>query len=46
MATSVTLNDLSIDPMMTGNKSKLTLFLTDIVFKELCEDSSEETCYE
>ncbi len=46
MATSVSLNDLSIDPTMPGNKARLWLFLTDVVYKELCFQKSEQTCYD
>lgn len=45
MATSVNLNDLSIDPTIAWNKLKLTVFLTDMVYKELCDEKSEEYCY-
>ncbi|MCH2188428.1 penicillin-binding protein 2 [Candidatus Gracilibacteria bacterium] len=37
--TSVNLYDIAIDPQVTGDKLKLTLFLTDIVYKEICPDS-------
>lgn len=36
LATSVYLNDLAIDPSVKGNKQKLWLFLTDIVYSEIC----------
>ncbi len=46
MATSVSLNDLSVDPSMPGNKKKLGIFLTNIVYKELCTKKSEQECYD
>jgi len=46
MATSVSLNDLSIDPTRPWNKARLWLFLTDVVYKELCFQKSEQTCYD
>lgn len=36
LATSVYLNDLAIDPSVKWNKQKLWLFLTDIVYNEIC----------
>lgn len=44
-ATSVNLNDLAIDPTMTWDKWKLTVFLRDIVFKELCLTTTQKECY-
>jgi hypothetical protein len=46
MATSVNLNDLSIDPSIEGNKLKLSVFLTDVIYKEVCYEVSEQICYE
>lgn len=36
LATSVDLNDLAIDPSLEWNKEKLWIFLTDIVYDEIC----------
>ncbi len=44
--TSVNLNDIAIDPQMPWDKGKLTVFLRDLVYKELCESNSKKECYE
>ena len=45
LGTSVDLNDLAVDPQIEWDKAKLTLFLRDIVFKQLCYLKPEEDCY-
>lgn len=44
LATSVSLNDLAIDPMWLWNKAKLIIFLRDVIFMELCASKDENTC--
>lgn len=44
LATSVSLNDLAIDPMWKWDKAKLILFLRDIIFSEICLWKDENTC--
>jgi len=44
-STSVDLNDLAIDPQIEWDKQKLTLFLTNILYKEMCYLRSEKDCY-
>jgi len=36
LATSVDLNDLAIDPSVEWNKDKLSDFLTEVVYREIC----------
>ena len=43
-ATSVSLNDLAVDPIALWDKSKLTMFLRDIIFMELCVSKEENLC--
>jgi len=43
--TSVELNDLAIDPQIEWDKWKLTVFLRDIVYKQICYLKTEEDCY-
>jgi hypothetical protein len=38
LATSVSLNDLAVDPTQPGDKKKLVILLRDIVFDESCLD--------
>lgn len=45
-ATSTDLSDLAIDPKEVGSKEKLELFLTDVVFEELCSKKSDDRCSE
>ncbi len=45
-ATSVNLNDLAIDPTMSWDKAKLIIYLKDLIYDELCNNKSENTCYE
>lgn len=44
LATSVSLNDLAIDPTSIWNKAKLVLFLREIVFRETCIWKDQEDC--
>ncbi len=44
LATSVSLNDLAIDPMGSWDKSKLVVFLVDVIFMELCANYDESSC--
>jgi len=44
LATSVSLNDLAIDPMWKGNEAKLIIYLRNIIFKELCVKKSKKDC--
>ena len=44
LATSVSLNDLAIDPTSIWNKGKLVVFLKEIVFRELCIWKNREDC--
>jgi stage V sporulation protein D (sporulation-specific penicillin-binding protein) len=44
--TSLNLYDIAIDPKKIWDKLKLTKFLTDIVYKELCYLKSKNSCYE
>ncbi len=44
LATSVSLNDLAIDPTSIWNKAKLVLFLREIVFRETCIGKNQEDC--
>lgn len=45
LATSVDLNDLAIDPQIEWDKSSLALYLTDIVYEELCFLQPQDECY-
>lgn len=44
-STSVDLNDLAIDPQMVWDKVKLQNYLTEILYKEMCELKEQEECY-
>lgn len=44
--TSLNLYDLAVDPKNIWNKQKLVDFITDIVFKELCEWKKGNDCYD
>ncbi len=44
LATSVSLNDLAIDPMWIWDKAKLIIFLRDIIFTEICVWKDQKTC--
>jgi cell division protein FtsI/penicillin-binding protein 2 len=45
-ARSVNLNDLAIDPTVKWDKAKLIIYLRDLVYNELCENTSNKSCYE
>ena len=45
-ATSTDLSDLAIDPKEIGSKEKLEVFLTDIVFEEICSGKPDNHCTE
>lgn len=45
LSTSVDLNDLAIDPQIEGNIEKLAIFLTDILYKEMCYLKDSTDCY-
>lgn len=45
-SSSVYLSDLAIDPQIVGDKSKLWEFLTDILYREMCEIQSYSACYD
>ena len=44
-STSVDLNDLAIDPQMEWDKGKLALFLTNVLYKEMCYLKTSSDCY-
>jgi len=44
IATSVSLNDLAIDPMEKGDKIKLKIFIRDIIFNEICVSKKPNVC--
>lgn len=44
IATTVSLDDLAIDPALEWNKDKLSNFLQDIVFEEICYLQTKEKC--
>ena len=46
LATSVSLNDLAIDPKSVGDKAKLIIFLRGIIFTELCIWKEIKLCKE
>ena len=46
LSTSVDLNDLAIDPQIEWNKEKLKVFLTDILYKEMCYLKDASDCYD
>lgn len=45
LATSLSLDDLAIDPAVEWDKTKLTTFLQDIVYKQICEWKTLNECY-
>ena len=45
-STSVDLNEIAIDPQIEGDKEKLAVFLTDILYKEMCYLKSADDCYD
>lgn len=46
LATSTDLSDLAIDPAQIWSQEKLTNFLTDIIYWELCWGNQNDTCEE
>lgn len=44
LATTVNLNDLAIDPSLNWNQKKLNIFLTDIIYNEICYIKSSNQC--
>ena len=44
LGTSLNLYNLAIDPKMKWDKTKLSLFLTDIIYMQLCKNKSDELC--
>ncbi len=44
IATSVSLNDLAIDPNGIWDKQRLINFLSPIIFEELCKNKSQKKC--
>lgn len=44
LATSVSLNDLAIDPMGEWDEEKLIVFLRGIIFTELCVQKNQKKC--
>lgn len=45
LSSSVDLSDLAIDPQIPWNKTELWEFLTDILYREMCEFHSYSDCY-
>lgn len=45
LATSVSLNNIAVDPMIVQNKEWLAQFLKDILYKQMCYLKSEKDCY-
>lgn len=45
LSTSLNLYDLAIDPTVEGDINKLEDFLRDLVYTELCDMVSQNTCY-
>lgn len=43
--TSLNLYDIAIDPQVEWSKEKLQVFLTDVVYKETCENQTAKECY-
>jgi len=44
LSTTVNLNDLAIDPTQPWDKRKLIWFLTDVIYKEICEKKTANEC--
>ena len=44
LSTSVNLNDLAVDPTVYWDKNKLSIFLTNIVYKQICYLKSKNNC--
>ncbi len=45
LATSLSLNDLAIDPEVVWDKGRLSIYLKDIVYKQLCQIKAWDDCY-
>jgi len=45
-SSSVDLNDIAIDPQITWDKSKLSEFLTDVLYEEMCDILRRDSCYD
>ncbi len=45
LAASLSLNELAIDPDVEWDKSRLAVFLRDIVYKQICSQKSVKECY-
>ncbi|PID86291.1 hypothetical protein CSB08_01365 [Candidatus Gracilibacteria bacterium] len=45
LGTSVNLDDLAIDPHVNGDKGRLSIFLRDTVYKQICYMKSRDDCY-
>ena len=45
LSTSVDLNDLAIDPQIKWDKSKLSKYLVELIYKEGCEIKTDKECY-
>lgn len=45
LATSLSLNDLAIDPEVVWDKWRLSVFLKDVVYKQICQLKSSNDCY-
>lgn len=45
LSTSVDLNDIAVDPQIEWDKEKLRIFLTDLLYKEMCYLKPYEDCY-
>lgn len=45
LATSLSLNDLAVDPEVVWDKGRLSIFLKDIVYKQICQLKTSTDCY-
>jgi len=46
LSTTVNLNDLAIDPTQNWDINKLIWFLTDVIYREICENKQSTECYD
>ncbi len=46
LSTSVDLNDIAIDPQVKGDKQKLAVFLSTIIYNEICNLKYTDDCYD
>lgn len=46
LATSLSLYDLAIDPEVVWDKNRLSIFLRDIVYKQICQLKTGDDCYD